>query len=199
MTVSTPTPRLDIPRLAWAAYGFALVVIVLDQLTKAWLLSATGVSDIAVIPDGYVFHVVLPGVLKFSLVRNEGVSFGLFGGGEARWLLSMFSIAVAAGLAWWATTANRRLLITAIGLVIGGALGNAIDRVRFGYVVDFLDFSSVLWPRIPVLTFLEGRHVFPWVFNVADSAITVGVILLILDSILSERKPQPVGAAHEKA
>lgn len=174
-----------ITRLAWAAYGFALVVIILDQLTKAWLLSAAGVNDIGLIPDGYVFHVVVPGLLKFSLVRNQGVSFGLFGGGEARWLLSVFSIAVAAGLAWWATTANRRLLITAIGFVIGGALGNAIDRVRFGYVVDFLDFSST--------------GLFPWVFNVADSAITIGVVLLIADSILSERKPVPVGVAHEKA
>jgi signal peptidase II len=175
----------DIPRIAWAAYGFALVVIIVDQLTKAWLLSAAGVSDIALIPDGYLFHVVIPGVLKFSMVRNPGVSFGLFGGGEGRWLLSLFSVLVAAGLTWWATTANRRLLITAIGLVIGGALGNAIDRVRFGYVVDFLDFSST--------------GLFPWVFNVADSAITVGVILLIVDSVLSERKPVPVGAAHEKA
>ena len=185
MTVSTPTPRLDIPRLAWAAYGFALVVIVLDQLTKAWLLSATGVDDIRLVPEGYLFGVAIPGVLKFTFVQNEGVSFGLFGGGEARWLLSVFSVLVAAGLGWWATQADRRLLITAIGLVIGGALGNAIDRIRFGWVIDFIDFSST--------------GLFPWVFNVADSAITVGVILLILDSILSERKPQPVGAAHEKA
>jgi len=185
MTPSFDISRIAIPRIAWAAYGFALIVIVLDQLTKAWLLNAAGVSDIAMIPDGYVFHVVVPGMLKFSLVRNDGFSFGLAGGGEARWLLSVFSIVVAGALAWWATTANRRLLITAIGLVIGGALGNAIDRVRYGYVVDFLDFSST--------------GLFPWVFNVADSAITVGVVLLILDSVLSERKPQPVGVAHEKA
>ncbi len=185
MTVSTPTPRLNIPRIAWAAYGFALVIIILDQLTKAWLLSAAGVDDIRLVPEGYLFGVVIPGVLKFTFVQNQGVSFGLFGGGEARWLLSVFSVAVAAGLAWWATQADRRLLITAIGLVIGGALGNAIDRIRFGWVIDFIDFSST--------------GLFPWVFNVADSAITVGVILLILDSVLSERKTAQVGAAHEKA
>ena len=172
----------NIPRIAWTAYAFAVVVIVLDQATKAWFLGATGNAQALGLADSTV---VVPGLLKFSFVRNQGVSFGLFGGGEARWLLSIFSIVVAAGLAWWATTANRRLLITAIGLVIGGALGNAIDRVRFGYVVDFLDFSST--------------GLFPWVFNVADSAITIGVILLILDSILSERKPAQVGAAHEKA
>jgi signal peptidase II len=172
----------NIPRIAWAAYGFALAIIVLDQLTKIWFLGATGEAQALGLADPVV---VVPGLLKFSFVKNQGVSFGLFGGGEARWLLSVFSIAVAAGLAWWATTANRRLLITAIGFVIGGALGNAIDRVRFGYVVDFLDFSST--------------GLFPWVFNVADSAITVGVVLLIADSILSERKPVTVGAAHEKA
>jgi signal peptidase II len=67
-----------------------------------------------------------------------------------------------------------------LGLVIGGALGNLIDRVRFGAVVDFLDFSG-LW--------------FPWVFNVADSAITVGVILLLLDSVLAPDKPRASKAA----
>ena len=100
-------------------------------------------------------------------------------------LWDLFSVVVAAGLAWWATQADRRLLITAIGFVIGGALGNAIDRIRFGYVVDFLDFS--------------GTGVFPWVFNIADCAITVGVVLLILDSVLSDRRAAQVGVVHEKS
>jgi len=169
---------VKITRIALAAYGFALVVIVLDQLTKAWMLDGLSLREV-----GRVF--VAPPVFNFSYVENTGVSFGLFGGGSARWLLSVFSVVVAAGLAWWATQADRRLLIGAIGLVIGGAIGNAIDRIRFGYVVDFLDFS--------------GTGVFPWVFNVADSAITVGVIMLILDSVLSERRERPVGAAPEKS
>ena len=169
---------MKIPRLACAAYGFALVVIVLDQLSKAWILEGLSLREVGRVA-------VLPPVLNLSYVENAGVSFGLFGGGEARWLLSLFSVVVAGALAWWATQANRRLLISAIGLVIGGAVGNAIDRIRFGYVVDFLDFS--------------GTGVFPWVFNLADSAITVGVILLILDSVLTERRPATVGAAHEKS
>ena len=175
---------MKIPRIAWAAYGFALLIIVLDQLTKAWVLGSADVSDPMLIPAGYRFAEVIPGVFNLTMVRNTGVSFGLFGGGEARWFLSVFSVLVAAGLAWWALKADRRLLIAAIGLVIGGAIGNAIDRIRFGYVVDFLDFS--------------GTGVFPWVFNVADSAITIGVVLLVLDSVMSERK-QAVGAAPEKA
>ena len=175
---------MKIPRIAWAAYGFALIVIVLDQLTKAWVLGSADLSDAALIPDGYRFAEVVPGIFSITMVRNTGVSFGLFGGGEARWVLSLFAVLVAGALAWWALQAQRRTLIAAIGLVIGGAVGNAIDRIRFGYVVDFIDFSAT--------------GLFPWVFNVADSAITIGVALLILDSIRSERKPA-VGVAHEKA
>ena len=176
---------MKIPRIAWAAYGFALLIIVLDQLTKAWVLGSADVSDPILIPAGYRFAEVIPGIFNLTMVRNTGVSFGLFGGGGARWVLAIFSIIVAGGLIWWATQANRRLLISAIGLVIGGAIGNAIDRVRFGYVIDFIDVS--------------GLGFFPWVFNIADSAITVGVVLLILDSLVSDRKTATVGAANEKA
>ena len=168
---------MKIPRITWAAYGLALGVVVLDQLTKAWILNGLSLREVGQVE-------ILPPLLNFTYVENTGVSFGLFGGGEARWVLTAFSIVVAGGLAWWALKAERRLLVAAIGLVIGGAIGNVIDRIRFGYVVDFVDFS--------------GTGVFPWVFNVADSAITVGVALLILDSVMSERKPD-VGAANEKA
>ena len=157
---------MKITRLAVTAYVFALLIIVLDQLTKAWIISGVMLQEVGRVP-------VLPPILNFSWVENTGVSFGLFGGGEARWGLAIFSIVVSAGLAWWATQSNRRLLITAIGFVMGGALGNVIDRIRFGYVVDLIDFS--------------GTGVFPWVFNVADSAITIGVVLLILDSLISDR------------
>ncbi len=169
---------MKIPRLAFAAYGLALLVIVLDQLSKAYILDGLSLREVGRV-------VVLPPVFNLTYVENSGVSFGLFGGGSARWLLSAFSVLVALALVWWATRSDRRLLTAAIGLVIGGAVGNVIDRIRFGYVVDFLDFS--------------GTGVFPWVFNIADSAITVGVLLLILDSILSERRTAPVGVVNEKS
>jgi signal peptidase II len=169
---------MKIRRITWAAYGLALVIIVLDQLTKAWMLEGLSLREVGRVLIG-------PPILNFTYVENTGVSFGLFGGGGTmRWVLSEFSLVVAGVLTWWALKAERRLLVAAIGLVIGGAIGNAIDGIQFGYVVDFIDFS--------------GTGLFPWVFNVADSAITVGVILLILDSLVSERKAG-VGAANEKA
>ena len=169
---------MKIPRIALAAYGFALLIVVVDQMTKAWVLNDLGLRF-----EGQSHPIWAP-LFNITLVHNEGVSFGLFGDGSARWMLSVFSVAVAGVLGWWALKADRRLLVSAIGLIMGGAIGNVIDRIRFGFVVDFLDFS--------------GTGFFPWVFNVADSAITVGVILLILDSILSERAAK-VGVAAEKS
>ena len=168
---------MKIPRIALAAYGFAILIIVVDQLTKAWVMSSLDLREVGQVA-------VWPPIFNFTWVENRGVSFGLFGDGSMRWLLSIFSVAVAGVLGWWALKAERRLLVTAIGLIMGGAIGNVIDRIRFGFVVDFLDFS--------------GTGVFPWVFNVADSAITIGVILLVLDSVLSERAAK-VGVAAEKS
>lgn len=168
---------MKISRLAVTAFAFAFIIVVLDQVTKAWVLSGLDLREIGRVE-------VWPPIFNLTWVENRGVSFGLFGDGSARWMLSLFSVIVAGVLAGWALKADRRLLITALGLVMGGAIGNVIDRIRFGFVVDFLDFS--------------GTRVFPWVFNVADSAITIGVILLILDSLLSERAAK-VGLAAEKS
>lgn len=168
---------MTLSRNALLAFGLAILILIVDQLTKAWILDGLSLREVGQV-------LVWPPLLNFSYVENTGVSFGLFGGGGARWILAIFSLVVAGVLAWWALKAERRLLAVAIGLVIGGAIGNVIDRIRFGYVVDFVDVS--------------GIGFFPWVFNVADSAITIGVLLLILDSIRSERAPK-VGAAPEKS
>ena len=176
---------MKIPRIAYAAYGFALIVIVLDQLTKSWVMGGLDLREMGHIP-------VWSPLFNLTWVENRGVSFGLFGDGSARWMLSAFSVAVAGILGWWAVKADRRMLITAIGLIMGGALGNVIDRIRFGYVVDFLDFSGLHF-------FLGSMKInFPWIFNVADSAICIGVILLILDSVRAEQEAK-VGLAAEKA
>jgi signal peptidase II len=154
---------------AWGlrAYAIAALVIVLDQLSKYWILSVLR------LPERVSHEVVWP--LQFTRIWNEGVSFGLLQAGHdlARWGLVVFSIGVSVLLAFWARSTQRLLPALGLGLVIGGALGNAIDRARFGGVVDFID--------------VQRLGFFPWIFNIADSGITVGVILLLLDSLRRER------------
>lgn len=152
----------------------AIDVIIIDQILKWVVVEDLGMQLGQTIEVSPIFD------LTYTL--NTGVSFGMFSGGEARWILTAFSIAVAGAMAWWAFKAPRKLLAVALGLVIGGALGNVIDRIRIGAVIDFLDFSAV--------------H-FPWIFNIADAAISVGVVLLVLDSLISDRKAT-VGSAVQK-
>ena len=159
---------IHVTRQGWMAYAVALVVLVLDQLSKFWVLEVLDLENRPAIE-------VLP-FFKLSMVWNEGVSFGLFRADSdtMRWVLVGFAVMVVLALLWWAGRQTRRLPALALGLIIGGAIGNNfIDRVRVGSVADFLDFSG-LW--------------FPWVFNVADSGITVGVVLLLLDSFFHKEK-----------
>ena len=153
-------------RLGVLAYVLALGIVALDQLSKFWVLNALQLPQVGQID-------VLP-FFDLTMVWNRGVSFGMLRADAdlARWGLAAFQLVVAIILAVWARKADRKLLALALGMVIGGALGNLIDRVRFGAVVDFLDFTGLY---------------FPWVFNVADSAITIGVILLIADSIFQPK------------
>jgi signal peptidase II len=166
-----PVPKTKLP---FIAYGLAVLVIVLDQASKAWILSVLRPGDS--LP-------VLP-FLHFSLTHNSGVSYGLFNnfGSAGRWLLSLFALIVAGTLAYWVWKAEKRLSALGVGLIIGGALGNLIDRVRMGAVVDFVDFGKL----------------FPWIFNVADSAISVGVVLFLLEMVLtSDKKPETTKPSDE--
>jgi signal peptidase II len=143
----------------------ALLVILFDQLSKWWILNVTMVPP-RIIPVTSFFDLVL--------VHNRGASFGIFSDapGWASVALIVFAILISVALAIWMWRAQETLLAVALAMVIGGAIGNVIDRIRFGAVVDFLDFH------------VGGWH---WpAFNIADSAITVGVILLILDSLKSK-------------
>ena len=159
-----------VTRLGLLAYGLAAITLVLDQLSKFWVL------EILNLPERQTIR-LLP-ILSLTMVWNPGVSFGLFraGGDVGRLLLAAFAAVVTAGLIWWARTVTRPLTAIGLGMVMGGAVGNnLIDRLRFGRVVDFIDVS--------------GLHFFPWVFNVADSGISIGVALLILDSLAPTSKP----------
>lgn len=152
-----------ISRQGWGAYLLALLVLAADQASKHWILFVYDLPSKVSTP--------VAGPFSLTMVWNKGVSFGLFRADQdlTRWLLTAFSVIVSIVLAVWVARSTRPLLTTGLGLVIGGAVGNAIDRARFGAVADFLDFQRLGF--------------FPWVFNVADSAITVGVVFLLLDSL----------------
>jgi signal peptidase II len=139
----------------------------LDQATKLAVLY--GLGFIVKPYEGHLIE-VLP-FFNLVMAPNSGVSFGLFPatGPEGTALLALFSIAAVAALGWWLWRARRLSLTVGLGLVIGGALGNLVDRLVHGWVADFFDFH------------LGGYHWY--VFNVADAAITFGVIALLYDAL----------------
>lgn len=155
--------------------GLAALIMVLDQITKWWVV------ELVMRPEGVLdtpfYSPVRIEVLPFFdlvMAWNRGVSFGMFNN-DGQWnalILSVLSVAIAIGLSLWLRKATARIEILALGGIIGGALGNVIDRVRWGAVADFLDVHVM------------GYH---WpAFNVADSAITVGAVLLVLDALLAK-------------
>ncbi|MCJ2038053.1 signal peptidase II [Methylobacterium sp. J-059] len=146
-----------------------LTTLILDQASKLGLYFGTDL----VLTQPWRFGPYA----EFVVVWNRGVSYGLFQqeGGIGRWLLVALSLAAALGLSVWMTRAGSRLLATALGLIAGGALGNAIDRAAYGAVFDFVHLHAGAWSW--------------YVFNIADAAIVAGVVGLILDSVLPERGP----------
>jgi signal peptidase II len=149
-----------LPRLGYALAG---LVFLIDQLSKWWILSMVRLPEVGPVP-------VLP-FFSLTFVGNVGVSMGLFAAGSdlGRWLLVAATAAIAFVVALWIGREKSRWDVVALGLVLGGALGNILDRIRFGYVVDFLHF---FW-----------RDASFWVFNVADAAITCGVLMLLFKAL----------------
>ena len=143
---------------------FTLLSFLLDQATKWWILNHV-MDPPRVIPVTGFFNLVLG--------FNTGVSFGLFGEAPA-WLLMAFILPMVAGLLVWMTRTDSRLTAIALGLVVGGAFGNLLDRLRHGAVTDFLDFhvGAYHWPA----------------FNFADVAIVSGVGLLLIESVLAREE-----------
>jgi signal peptidase II len=156
----------------FTCFGFAVAVIacLLDQASKLYLLF---VHDLAANP------VRLGPFFDFVLTRNTGISYGLFQtqGELGQWLLLSFKVFAVAALWVWLSRAGGRLAALSLGLIIGGAVGNAIDRLAYGWVVDFAFFhvSGASWR-------------FNWyVFNLADVAIVAGVIGLLYESLVMDR------------
>ena len=156
-------------------YSLAAGIALLDQVSKYWI------SQI----KPYVK--VIPGFFNLVYVENTGAAFGIFQG--KLWLLSAISFAAMVVLSWliWQGQHERKGMLLALALILGGTCGNFIDRVRLKYVVDFLEFyiKTYRWPS----------------FNIADSAISIGVALLILLTVneeFSRKKSTEPGYEHKQ-
>ncbi|KCZ96212.1 signal peptidase II [Hyphomonas hirschiana VP5] len=178
-SVCNLTPMKFSPQTAWPFAVIPLVVL-FDQVTKWLILAETRLNGLACLSDGRLCgRIEVPGPVDLSMVWNRGMSYGLFqADGLMRWVLAGVMAAIAIGFFLWLLRAEGRFLRLSLALVVGGAIGNLIDRVRFGAVVDFVDVNE--------LTF----GYFPWVFNVADAAITIGALLLFVDQFLLSRPKQ---------
>ena len=147
------------------AYGLAVTIFALDQLTK-WIVTVPlQLQEKA--------QIVLLPIFNLTWVENNGISLGLLNATTptGRWLLVALTAAIAIAVAVWITREEKRGDQLALGLVLGGALGNIVDRTRHGYVVDFADLHFGAFR--PFL-----------VFNVADAAISIGVVILLLRAFL---------------
>ena len=152
--------------------GLAAAIVVVDQVSKWWIVERV-MQPPSVIPVTPFFNLVMG--------WNRGVSFGLFNSDTAvTWVFVALALAIVAFLVAWLAKADRAFIAVALGAVIGGAIGNVIDRIRFGAVADFLDFHAF------------GHH---WpAFNAADAAISAGAVLLIIDALFDgSRSPKNKG------
>lgn len=163
--------KIAISQSAVRGCWIALLVIILDQITKAVMLQYLQVNQ--AIPVLSFFNLVL--------AHNVGAAFSFLAhsGSLALWLFGGFAVVISAVIIGWLsrTPATQRWLAVALNLILGGALGNLIDRIHHGYVVDFIQvyYHQWYWPA----------------FNVADSAITVGAIMLGIDALFFQKKSRP--------
>ena len=156
-------------RMMVSFIGVILAVISVDQVTKVWILQNFAL---------YESKVMISGFFNLTYITNNGAAFSMLAGQPALWRQTFFICAAAAALVfiWLAQRSFGRvsgLYTVALALIAGGAIGNLIDRIRYGFVIDFLDFFM-------------GTHHFP-AFNIADSAISVGVTLFIFKNLVLER------------
>jgi signal peptidase II len=152
--------RAGLTRLGLVAL---VVVLAADQASKWWILEELRLPDLG--------RVDLLPVLSLTFVQNQGVTFGLFkaGGAWGPLLLAAVAIVIVVALGVWLRRAESRLVAISLGTIAGGAVGNITDRVRFGWVVDFIHLHAGGWNW--------------YVFNVADAAIVCGVAALVLDGL----------------
>jgi signal peptidase II len=156
----------------WPAILVAALIFAADQAVKYYVTGPLGIAALGDVRE------LLP-IFDLRFVPNVGVSLGLLAADSdaMRWGLVALTGAIALGVVVWISRERNRQDLLALGLILGGALGNIVDRVRFGYVVDFAD-----------LHFGDFRPFL--VFNVADAAITIGVLILLVRALLVKDKPR---------
>ncbi|WP_426959580.1 signal peptidase II [Muricoccus radiodurans] len=157
----------------------ALVILVADQASKWWVLNGLDLPmrrNVPLLAAG-------PFGLDLTMVWNRGVTFGLLSGSEPwhAYVLAGLAAVIAAVLLRWMAKAENRRTALALGAIVGGAVGNVIDRLRFGAVVDFVDAHAWDWHW--------------YVFNVADAAIVLGVITLLAEALIGGRPAPAAGEA----
>ena len=158
-------------------YALAAAIFLADQVTKWWVLGPLDLRTVGQVE-------ILP-VFNFTYTENRGTAFGLFSAysDAARWTLVGLTAAIAAGVAVWIWREKQRAEQLTLALVLGGALGNILDRSRLGYVVDFAD-----------LHFGEFRPFL--IFNVGDAAISIGVVILLLRAFLTRNERPKENIEH---
>ncbi|HXT80138.1 MAG TPA: signal peptidase II [Acetobacteraceae bacterium] len=158
-------------RVITLGVAVAAIVLGLDQSTKWWVLNVLDLPDLRQVA-------LLPG-LSLTMVWNQGVTFGLLNGFGpwGRGVLAAVALAVVAALGLWLRRVENPFVAAAIGAIAGGAVGNVIDRIRFGAVVDFIH-AHVMTP---------WGELSWYVFNLADAAIVCGVVALVVDSVWPRR------------
>ena len=147
-------------------FAVAVVVLILDQLAKWFVTHPLGINQVG-------DQLVLLPIFNFTYTQNEGISLGMLNATNpvGRWMLVGLTSAIAVAVAVWIGRERNRIDQAALGMVLGGALGNILDRVRFGFVTDFLDLHFGAYR--PFL-----------VFNVGDAAISIAVVILLLRAFL---------------
>jgi signal peptidase II len=169
MTLNAPKSRRG--TAVRAGFLVAVITLILDQVSKHWILDWVKLTEDSA-------PIVLAPFAEFKFVWNRGISYGLFQQGTdfGRWLLVGISIAAAIALIVWLMRVEKILVGAAIGFIIAGAIGNAIDRAVYGAVIDFI------YVHFAILPFWR------YVFNIADAAIVAGVAGLLYDSVLQGRQ-----------
>jgi signal peptidase II len=166
------------PRNQTFGFVLAAAIFLIDQMVKAWVVGSMGITQIGDSREILSFF-------DLRFVPNVGISLGLLpaDGPVMRWALVVLTAAIAVGVGVWMWRETVRGDLVALALVLGGAIGNILDRMRLGYVVDYADLHFGEWR--PFL-----------VFNVADAAITIGVVILLVRSLFAKKPAKAVASGE---